>query len=503
MTYLHEVTLEGSFLKKLGERRIVYLIAFGVALYYFPFISRQFIGDDWLWLTNAKAAMHDPILYLDRPMYGYFRPLNMLLTSIWLKLFGVSPYAFSLINILLHSVNTILLVELLRRFQIPVIHRNLAMFIFAFYMLNAPAIEWISVGHDLWVTLLCLLLAIRVFSLIERPRASCFLQILGLGLAATLFKESGIVSIGIYLLLLIMHDKNPFDRRFRAYTLLFAVVYTTYLVYYFQTRTVIDKELTIGLDNAVNMWYFLVHMVLPITARITQLVPDQLLWLLKVLKVTLTLSLPLGLWYLAKKGGKPLIFFIFWSSMFLSTIAVLRWDVGLFTLYPEKTISRFMYSATIGFSVAAGWLLWRLHSWLTRVNVSKWTGIVFLITFLGINLFATWQMSKLYFQNYKRSENLIRSFSESLSELSQCQTVVIYHDEDDPQVVRSGKHLRAILDVQFNLKRMVIHRSLEDGAPVRTDNLKSIAFIWNAETQSLEPLPNETNSIDQTDSDKR
>jgi hypothetical protein len=51
------------------QKYIIYMIMAGAILFYLPFISRQFMGDDWLWLANAKMASSHPSIFLERPMY--------------------------------------------------------------------------------------------------------------------------------------------------------------------------------------------------------------------------------------------------------------------------------------------------------------------------------------------------------------------------------------------------------------------------------------------------
>ena len=200
---------------------IIYVIMAGAVLFYLPFISRQFTGDDWLWLANARMALNDPTIFLERPMYGYFRPLNMVIVFLWLHLFGATAFAFSMVSILLHAGNIWLLWKLLGKFDVPESVRNLSAFIFGFYALNASAIEWISVGHDLWVTGLSFIFAMRVLKLIEKPSNLLFLQVLMLGLTAVLIKESGFITIGIYYLLMIYRRKSPFHRDYRLYSIVF------------------------------------------------------------------------------------------------------------------------------------------------------------------------------------------------------------------------------------------------------------------------------------------
>ncbi|UCE67634.1 MAG: hypothetical protein JSU85_06400, partial [Candidatus Zixiibacteriota bacterium] len=336
---------------------VIYIIMAGAILFYLPYISKQFMSDDWLWLSNAKMASSDFSIFLERPMYGYFRPLNMVIVFILLNLFGPIPYAFSAINILLHACNIWLLWILLGKFNLSVSVRNLSAFIFGFYALNASAIEWISVGHDLWVTGLSFLFAMITLKLIEKPSFRLFLMLWVVGFMAVLIKESGFITIGIFFILLILKGKSPFRREYLYYSSIFILTYLLYLYGYFITRTLADRDLDLGIGILVNLWYFISYLAAPISKRIAEGFPDRYLWILKFIKMVVAIGVPVILAYIYIKAKIGCKFFILWSIMFISTIAITKWDVHPFSLYPERTAARFMYSAVPGMAVALAWII--------------------------------------------------------------------------------------------------------------------------------------------------
>jgi len=164
-------------MKQLIENRSLWLIIAGSVIFYLFFYSRQFNGDDWLWLANAIKAWDYPRIFFERPMYGYFRPLNMIWVSILVKIFGVSAFAFSIINIILHSVNIMMLWKVLEKFDIETQIRNISCLFFGFYYLNISAIGWISVGHDIWVVFWSLLFTLKMVEFVKTPGISAFIQI--------------------------------------------------------------------------------------------------------------------------------------------------------------------------------------------------------------------------------------------------------------------------------------------------------------------------------------
>ena len=439
-------------LDSLKNKQTILIISAGAFLLYLPFMSRQFMGDDWLWLYNAKMAMNNPEIFLERPMYGYFRPFNMLLIFSLLKLFGVKAYLFSLTNILLHSVNVWMLWKVLEKFEINVKIRISSVLIFGFYFLNASAIEWISVGHDLWVTFLTLLFTLKTINFIKKPCPGDFIQILMLGIAATLFKESGFVTIGIYFLLLILNGKNPISRNIRYYSLLMIISYLIYLIIYFKTRTMVDKEIGLGFGTIINLWYLLSYTLTPFSKRVLSFVPEQMLWIIKLLKITVAIMLPLIAIYLVKKGSKAAIYFFIWSVMFLSTVSVFNWNLSLFDLYPERTVSRFMYSAILGMAVVLSWFLYGILFQRFQFFSKRVVFIPLIMIFILGNFLIIKKVSGAFVSSQKLSNNIIEGLDELSHDFADGDTLLVITDDIDhtAQIIKSEIHLKAIVFVEFD-----------------------------------------------------
>jgi hypothetical protein len=129
--------------KRINYDWILIFTILGAAIFYLPFISKNFMTDDWLWLSNARKALSNPAIFFQRPMYGYLRPFNMIVVAILYKIVGLDSYILGLGNILLHAISIFLLSEVLKRFNVEERMRYLSCFIFAFYFLNAPTVAWI------------------------------------------------------------------------------------------------------------------------------------------------------------------------------------------------------------------------------------------------------------------------------------------------------------------------------------------------------------------------
>lgn len=463
---------------------IIFAIMVGVVLFYLPFVSRQFMGDDWLWLANAKMALSDPTIFLERPMYGYFRPLNMVIVFLWLHLFGAKAFAFSMVSILLHVGNIWLLWKLLGKFDVPESVRNLSAFIFGFYALNASAIEWISVSHDLWVTGLSLIFAMRVLKLIEKPSNLLFLQVLMLGLAAVLIKESGFITIGIYYLLMIYKRKFPFHRDYRLYSIILISTYFLYIFAYFSTRTVVDRQLELGVDTIVNLWYFMSYIAAPISKRIAESFPAQLIWMLKFVKITVALMVPVVLIYAYRKAGIGIRFFILWTIMFISTISILEWNIHPFSLYPDRTAARFMYSAVPGMAVVSAWMVILFFGKFKRIFGKAYVKTFLVVGYVLLNFLITYRISRLYFHRQDLAASIVNNIDRLDPILVGCHSMVVLTNdkENTPQIVSSGIHLQAMIYINSGCNLDV---SVENRENYSMDDLGktsgTIMVAWEAD----------------------
>jgi len=461
---------------------ILFALCLGAVIFYLPYISRQFMGDDWLWLFNAKSALDDPGLFYGRPMYGYFRPLNLVWVFSLLNLFGLKVYLFSAVHILLHGVNVFLFWKVLSKFDMHQREKIIAAAVFAFYFLNVSAIGWISVGHDLWVTLLTFAFTLRMLTFIERPGGVNFIIVLLLGMAATLFKEAGFITLGMYLLLLVLKGKNPISRKFLKYSVLIFMIYFIYLIVYFKTRTVIDKDIVLGVGTITNLWYLCTYLVTPFSARAVGLFPASFIWLLQSVKIAATFIVPMLFIYIVIRKEKTVIYFACWSLMFLSTVAVFDWGMSLFDLYPERTVARFMYVAVPGFGVMAGWLVNKLYRAIIKRPLKPYIAVALVMVFAAGNWVVVKKVTGLYFSRQEQCSRIISDLKPVVPDIKERGSLVVLTDdlEKTPQIIYTGNHLEAIIFCNYDIKAKVrVCPQVPGYEECVADTDSSVVLVWN------------------------
>jgi hypothetical protein len=470
------------------EKLYIFLIVAGAIIFYLPYLSRQFVSDDWLWLSNAKRALTDPMVFFQRPMMGYFRPLNMVLIFLWLNIFGANAIIFSLINVLLHGLITFLIWNTLKKYGVSKELALTSSFIFAFYCLNASAIEWICVGHDLWVTALILIMIIKMKNFIQQPNLSRFAIIWSLGFSATLIKESGFISIGLYLLLFLLLHLSPIGKKYYKYTIFMIATYMLFCIFYFLTRTVADRQLVFGTEAIINLWYFTVYVAFPFPPRLIIDTPSQLIGILKAIRIILTFIYPLLLVIIFIRA-KPIIrVFIILPSMFMSTIAIFQWGHGLFALYPGDTAARFMYSPAVGFSIILAFVWINLKTALHLRKYYKSYLFAIGILFLMLNGLAVSWLSGINKRNQQITNDVIYQLSLVQPALMKCDTITVITDDvqEATPVVFSDIRLQAIIYVKFDKKIRVVISELND---FHKENVaikdKNYIAYWDSKKEKL------------------
>ncbi len=401
------------------------LIPAGVLLFYLPFIPRAFMGDDWLWLAHAEKALADPSLLLSRPIYGYFRPLYMIYIGVLQNVFGMQAFGFALANLAFHLLNCYLLARVLVRLDLSHSLTALASILFGFYFLTCPAVCWISAGSDLVTLTLMLTFILLLINYYQAASLKRFLLIALTGLAATLVKEVGFVSVLLFFIYPLLRKQNPFRKGYGAGAILMLLLFAGYLLFYFNTRSFVDKELVTDARVFTNLWFLATYQVLPISARMVSSLGESVHLLLYIVRAGVTLCLPLfWIWLFIKKGAAVRLFLL-WPLLFLGPVAMFDWNVGLFDLYPERTASRYMYIAlpatAVLISVIVSWLYGCMKRW-------KPVAVVALVLFLAGNLAAVYKVTRTYQVRQRESTHLFEQLSLNRAQLLPCDSLMIVLD---------------------------------------------------------------------------
>lgn len=129
-----------------------------VALVYFPVLRTAFFSDDYVLLWQARAGRLDLSIFQVDPQWFFYRPLGKLVWLIMYRIWGVFPAPYHALSIVLHWLNSLLLIALTRRLmpQSGLI-APIAGTVFLLLPLQVEAVVWSACYYDLLATCFYLL----------------------------------------------------------------------------------------------------------------------------------------------------------------------------------------------------------------------------------------------------------------------------------------------------------------------------------------------------------
>ncbi|MFZ3374907.1 MAG: tetratricopeptide repeat protein [Chthoniobacterales bacterium] len=193
----------------------VCLIILIATLAYFPALHAGFIWDDDWYLTNnplltAPDGLRRIWFSLESPSQ-YF-PLVYTSFRFERALWGLNPFPYHLVNLILHIANALLLWRLLARLAIP--GAWLAAGIFALHPVQVESVAWITERKNVLMGFFFLLtlLAWAAFVNNQTARRWRFYWLALLLYALALFSKSTACTLPAALLLILWLQKKPIDR---------------------------------------------------------------------------------------------------------------------------------------------------------------------------------------------------------------------------------------------------------------------------------------------------
>lgn len=472
-------------------------------------LCRQFVTDDWLWLNHARNLFSDPSLLIEKPMFGYYRPAFIIWFSFLHALWGTNSVPYSITHIILHCINVYLFWSLLKQNGISQMIRLGAALFFGTYFLNASAVGWISVGHDIWVLFLAFMFCMITSSFIEKSSAKNAFLVLLTGIAAILFKENGIVTLGIYYLFFILKKENPFAKKYRSLTLIISFVYTAYVIWFFSTRGYVNNETEISFKVIERLWFLLAYSLSPLTESTTHSLPSPVVLLFMIVRYSMIVIIPFLLFYAAlKRKGIPLVGGA-WAVMFLSTVAIMKTDSSLFSTYPSILMTRYFYVAIPGISLVIFWGIAHLFRSFKQKRTAAVLILILTPCYLFASTFAGYKGNSSSRARQVRAQRVITSFNEEYKRLLSSNTLFViglegevpwtYAQKDFPTVEMSS-HFESLLSVKFNKNITVVNMEFHDEDSLHEINWRSYrtpVLRWDSRKDQLVLInewPHGTNS---------
>ncbi len=355
---------------------------------------------------------------------NYFRPLMTLGYLLSYKAFGLSPYGFHLLNVLLHVAVVGFVWAVSRRLFGKEEYGLLAGLFFALHPIHTESVAWIAAVTDLELTLFCLLAFLLFLRLDERPlrhSARIHAAMLACFALALLSKETAMT------LPFLVTAYEHFVREDRAATgwrkklgryAGFWVMAGIFLLY---RAFVVAGGPTVVVQRPDVTWPDAILTGIALTARYT----GKIFWPVALssyypFQKSVSIAEPLVLAGLGILLSGTFLFFIFWKKDRRYSFALLwilltlapalnaRWMAG--SVFAE----RYWYLPSVGFSwlVAGGILwLWRLPGSWERLR--RWTIAVAGVALALLAARATIQRNRDWRNDRRLAEKTLEVFPEA------------------------------------------------------------------------------------------
>ena len=365
----------------LSPRLALAAVALAAAAVYAPALAGGFVWDDTALILENRylrswselgANLTSDFFRKSRDdrLIGYWRPVVTLSYMVDRTLFDDRAWGFHLVNVLLHAAASCLLLLLVRRLEPEGALAFTAALLFALHPVHTESVAWISGRTDLWCGLFVTLsLWLDVASARRRSRALRTASLVAFGLAL-LSKEMAAVLPGLVALRALLGIAEPRPAPDRALRL--AGLYGLVLVAYAAVRfgvlgiaTEAPAAAAAGRGTLFLTWWggfleYLRVLVWPASLSVDHPVPvlRSPLSPRVLLGVAVAAGLAATAWK-ARRRQRVLAYGL--GAMLLSFVPLTNALVPINapSTSPFPWSERFLYVPSIGFCIAAAWLLLR------------------------------------------------------------------------------------------------------------------------------------------------
>lgn len=348
-------------------------IVFAGLFVFSPCLVNFFVSDDFIWIKRGVGFSFGDFFHsAGDSSYNMFRPLVSFLFFVLHHAFGLSPFGYHLVNILLHVLNGLLFYYILSHLSIGRSISALSSVIFVSHFAHEETIFWIS-GICIPLCGFFYLLSILVFlKWLKNGKVWLYFLSLGSGVIAFFIREDALTLPLILSLLMglkfFQNEQtmaNGYRHKIRTKALISLVPFFLIIVFYLKLRNLGLPDLSFAslfslnpanlLKNAV---YFLVNLTVP-----TRLVFDMIGYHYSTMinSALKNLGTHLGIVIAASLGMAFLIYVLLvWikkTDRVFKALGV-TFFILLFPhlLFPDYGL-RFTYFPVIGFSLIGSYLI--------------------------------------------------------------------------------------------------------------------------------------------------
>ncbi len=404
-------------------RNIIILLVLLTLAFYGQVVTYEFLTfDDNIFITENDVVASDNKSFTDCIRFQYMQhdyfPLTFLTFRLLRVIFGLNPYAFHFLNLLLHIVNVILVFLLCMKIYdklIPglkslTIWSGATALLFSINPLHVESVAWAMDLKDILYSMFYFSGILAYIKWKESNKLFYFILAFSLAFLSIVSKSSGITFIAILFLVDILMGEKPF-RKMLLSKIPF-VILTLAGFYIFGLFTNPEDTLTgisggtaenlnpyfpesiAGLNNifqriviiSFRLTFWMLHSLFPFNLSVfyeRDILLEQYSGVL-ILTPILLAAVAAAVWYFRKKNKLLLFGFLFF--MISISPALAKGDIGISTFVPD----RYMYLPVLG-------LLIMLVGIFEKINIK-------VIIFAGLMIFMYWSYKSVtYLPKWKES----------------------------------------------------------------------------------------------------
>lgn len=363
---------------------------------YLPTLNHGFLNlDDYRYISALHPLTLRNAINIFFRFYEGYHPLTILSLAFDFMLSGFNPWLFHAGNILLHTLNTMLLYYLIRKlFPAPIRLACFTAVVFAIHPVHVEAVAWITARKDLLYSFFYLAGLVSYCHYLDKKRFGYSL-ITGLAFLCAVLAKGMAVTFPLALLLILFLSKK---HRFRHESFLLLPLFAIAL--FFGIINIAAQQasgyvpvaermpgVSVRISNALAcLWFYLLHLISPL--RITAFHPYPAEILMPVICGIICLASIMSVsWIMRRKEPAvsfACLFFLIHILPVLQMIPVADFMVA----------DRYNYLASIGFCLLAGLGAEKLF---TAESFVRKTGVLL----GGLYLFALIVVTSLYLQAWQ------------------------------------------------------------------------------------------------------
>ncbi len=334
-------------------------------------------------LSNIREVIFSPDV-----VKPYYRPLNRASYLIDYQLFGLNPFWFHLINIMIHILNALLLYLVAARLLDDPGAALIAALLFAVHPANSEAVNFISARNTLLA--LCLSLAsLLAFMKAEDKGVRWLILSALLFFFGLLSKETAFMLVVVFALYTFLPSLSSGGETLRKkLTALF--FYLLAIFVYFAMRSyslqgVLGTEVPVaGLFSRLAMNYHIIPqyvglLLFPSDLTVFHTVPTGTIftpfWFFPVWAALLA-----GVWLVIRWRHKAALFGLIWCAVNYMPIS------NIVPIPSDPITERFLYMPAAGFFIVVGALISKLNAKIGTKRVVSAAAIVILLLYASVTI---------------------------------------------------------------------------------------------------------------------